>query len=319
MRGLRRVSAIILLFLSDQALAAGITECTQYANEAVATAQEVRDLSCGFDVNHPQWSQNREAHLRWCRNAEQSSVDHEIDARRRSIGFCRVCRAYTNSAVSAANDNVRLGCGQSGSKWSTDPAAHFNWCMGLQDYSVQDLGLSTIEHNPGSFAHKYLEAPTGERVVAIERCKIQKAKQPLQASTKTYSPDRERFGASASTDVSKVKSPDSLAKRRSKTQVESAKLRKSDVGKELRSSENSVRRSAPCVGGGHPCASSRSESRSSGSAMDRLGGGATSMPDSAGAGAASRSRPTAPTARSGGTSTPAAVINSDGFTPQQLR
>ncbi len=215
--------AVALFFAAcGSALGAGITECTQYSNEAVATAHEVRNLNCGFDLSHPQWSTNREAHMRWCRNAEASSVEHELNARRRSIRFCRVCRAYSNAAVAAALDNERLQCGKSGPDWSTDPASHFNWCMGLEDNYVRGAGFSATHEPEGGFSREYLEPTTGDRTMKIERCKIRTTKQPLQAA-RPYSP-REKSGASKSSSAAKAHNPESLKRKRSGKEADVARV-----------------------------------------------------------------------------------------------
>jgi len=294
MQKLGLLALALFSVVCGSAFGAGIIECTQYANEAVDTAHEVRNLSCGFDLNHPQWSTNREAHMRWCRGAEESSVEHERNARRRSIRFCRVCRAYSNLAVNAAQENERLQCGKSGPDWSTDPGTHFNWCMGLQDYNVRDFGFSTGTYEPEvSFSREYLEPKTGDRAMEIERCKIRNTKQPLEAAA----PSKPELAKPLSSVRSNrtLTMPSGPGARRYSTgnsEVLGAK-RKSKSGKELRSPQTSVKRTAPCIGEhGHPCGGSRGVLRPG--VLENDGGFGTQGPAATGTRASSPSvfRPT---------------------------
>ena len=41
------------------------------------------------------------------------------------------CLDYASKAVAAANDNVQLGCGNSGPRWTTANDEHLDWCLSL--------------------------------------------------------------------------------------------------------------------------------------------------------------------------------------------
>jgi hypothetical protein len=56
-RGVRfAVVGAALFAVVRSALAAGPDTCDPYVAQAVAAAAEVRQLDCGFDLTHPQWS-----------------------------------------------------------------------------------------------------------------------------------------------------------------------------------------------------------------------------------------------------------------------
>jgi hypothetical protein len=110
------LTAIVsMLPLSSPASAA--SGCAAYTAEAIEAANKVRELSCGFDLNNPQWSTNPDHHLRWCRFASQDSVVHETYNRRDKVNECSVCRGYANAAMAAIEVNQKLQCGFKGPAW----------------------------------------------------------------------------------------------------------------------------------------------------------------------------------------------------------
>jgi hypothetical protein len=45
--------------------------------------------------------------------------------------YVAFCQDYMTKAVAAAAENQSLGCGKGGARWTTDAAAHLDWCVGL--------------------------------------------------------------------------------------------------------------------------------------------------------------------------------------------
>jgi hypothetical protein len=158
----------ILLFSAKPADAASGPVCDAYVEKAVKAAKDVRTLACGFDLGHPQWSTDPNVHRRWCRSADQDSVNAQSSDREYRLLVCRTCRAYTNAATKAAADNVIYGCGFTGPRWDTDPKNHFNWCMGLKAKDPVMLGVVHL-WKPLSIS---LNPETSARTQAIEECKL---------------------------------------------------------------------------------------------------------------------------------------------------
>jgi hypothetical protein len=48
-----------------------------------------------------------------------------------AISPAAFCASYADEAVASANENISLNCGGGGGRWTTDRAAHVNWCLGL--------------------------------------------------------------------------------------------------------------------------------------------------------------------------------------------
>ena len=95
---------------SETARAADDRTCDAYAAEAVAKARLVRDKNCGYDLSNPQWSLDFGAHVRWCLNAESSSVDTERANRELKSDLCEACRAYAISAAATVARAVDQKC-----------------------------------------------------------------------------------------------------------------------------------------------------------------------------------------------------------------
>ena len=125
--------AITALILgSEPAFSAGAATCNFYAREAVAKAEGMQAMGCGYEADDPRWTTDRNAHARWCRAAAQGTVDEESTRRRGLMRLCQICRAYADLAAARAADNVNLKCQSSGPRWNINAAAHFAWCMGLR-------------------------------------------------------------------------------------------------------------------------------------------------------------------------------------------
>lgn len=114
-------------------------ECRDYAEEAVTTAREARDLGCGF--SGPRWSQRYGEHYSWCLSATRDQVRAERTGRAADMRSCRggtdggggdraeACRDYAEEAVSQIADARRRNCGFSGARWQGGYNVHYNWCM----------------------------------------------------------------------------------------------------------------------------------------------------------------------------------------------
>jgi len=105
----------------------------------VAAANEVIKLGCEYDLTNPQWSTDFQAHMRWCRFAEQGSVDQEKANRASQLNHCKSCADYAVKAVGTANELNKIKvCVQNPGdpRWSTDQAAHRKWCLQANDDSV---------------------------------------------------------------------------------------------------------------------------------------------------------------------------------------
>jgi hypothetical protein len=171
---LRLLGAAITLLLSVvQLQAAGAPTCGAYAREAAAKAQGVRAFNCGYTLNDPRWSTDRNKHQRWCSKAPRESVLSESVLRRAQIETCQMCRSYANLAVAAAIDNGKMKCGFTGPRWSELAPAHFGWCMQLRESAGE-----TISAEEASFKairekmEKSMRPETSDRVLGIEECKL---------------------------------------------------------------------------------------------------------------------------------------------------
>jgi len=114
--------------------------CQAYAKEAVAQQKANKMHSCG--LRGGAWSEDYAAHFSWCMGASQSARNAENNARNQQLAGCLQaqktaadkaakdqCAAYANFAVQQAKENTQRRCGNTGSRWSTNWQAHFNWCM----------------------------------------------------------------------------------------------------------------------------------------------------------------------------------------------
>jgi hypothetical protein len=155
--------------------------CNAYADEALKIAGRVRELACGFDFGHPQWSQDRNVHFDWCVNSRIETIDHERDERRNKLSRCGECRDYATAAAFQGRLNEELKCGFSGPQWSRDPAPHFGWCMDLEPfvpdttwYPFVIFGATPLQSPETEDPHLINE--DGARSQAIEECRLKRQK-----------------------------------------------------------------------------------------------------------------------------------------------
>jgi hypothetical protein len=196
------IVASMLFVTAGDGHAAGIGVCEAYVAESMAAAQKVRDLQCGYDLDHPQWSQDPEVHLRWCRASRDESVDEENINRRAGVSNCQTCRAYSDQALAAADVNEKLGCGFTGPRWSTDPNVHFGWCMGVRGpHSGGVVGAIAGLTGPSEMT---LDPESAERDREAAQCRVNKESKPksttssLQTRSKSSTPAKPRSGSTTS-------------------------------------------------------------------------------------------------------------------------
>lgn len=168
---------LVGLFIVAAGNALGATGCDTYVTQALDGAREVRFLECGYDLAHPQWSTDANIHRRWCRFANQESVDRESRVRESQLQRCRLCRGYTNAAMTAIRDNRRFRCGFTGPAWVENSSSHFGWCMGLSSQTVTNLFWVLIDP---SLVDRVVASETGARNNAIEQCKVQRTAEEIR-------------------------------------------------------------------------------------------------------------------------------------------
>jgi hypothetical protein len=170
--------------------------CDGYAAEAHDAAKKVRQLSCGYDLKHGQWSEINARHLDWCLKSAPDSIDHETDQRRRKVEFCATCRKYSNQAMETIRSAKQNACTTSGGRrWSDDEKVHFGWCMSLEE--ARDWGRPWSHVTGGE---------QGAREHELGSCLVNLSKQPLvtlprEPSAKTKKKVPRAQGAAATNPV----------------------------------------------------------------------------------------------------------------------
>jgi hypothetical protein len=122
-------------------------KCDGYAAQAVETVNAVLDYGCGYDLDNPRWSTDRNVHRQWCMAARDESVDLETARRGVHRMECRLCRDYSADALSALSVMSKNKCSfdPSSPRWSGDGNAHFSWCMRNIPSSTGGFGRVTGE------------------------------------------------------------------------------------------------------------------------------------------------------------------------------
>jgi hypothetical protein len=168
-----------LLLQAGAARAADTKTCDAYVKEATAKAQGIRQFNCGFDVNDPRWSSDRNGHAAWCKTADKEMVARESTLRRGEIKLCQTCRNYAALAVAAAADNVSRKCGYDGPRWGSAPEAHFGWCMAQHTRPAADeKDLIAAEKDALAKLPVALNPETGRRAVLIALCRRRPMTEP---------------------------------------------------------------------------------------------------------------------------------------------
>ena len=139
--------------------------CRLYANQAVKDNEDNIKLGCRY--TGPEWQSIFGAHYGWCMRLRADVLTSATDAQKNSRGAAMTicfCHDYARQAVKAAKENVSLGCGFTGARWTDQHASHNNWCRSL---------------SPHSRAHIDEERA---RTQDLQRCKQDKIKQGAKTS-----------------------------------------------------------------------------------------------------------------------------------------
>jgi hypothetical protein len=173
---MRKTSCVALLamalILPNAARATDAKTCDAYVKEATAKAQGIRQFNCGFDVNDPRWTTERNGHAAWCKTADKETVEREATLRRGEIKLCQTCRTYAVLAVAAAADNVSRKCGYDGPRWGSAADAHFDWCMAQYARPAADeKDRVAAEKDALAKLPTALNPETGRRAILIALCR----------------------------------------------------------------------------------------------------------------------------------------------------
>jgi hypothetical protein len=165
--------AMALLLPAGAARGADAATCNTYVREAVAKAQAVRRLDCGYALNDPRWAAGQAGHARWCKAASKEAIVTETAHRRGQFKLCQLCRSYADLATAAAADNANAKCGFSGARWSANAGDHFGWCKatGNTDDAAKAIAAGSYAAVTAALEQS-LGVETGERTLSIARCKL---------------------------------------------------------------------------------------------------------------------------------------------------
>lgn len=129
--------AIACLMPIAPAAASPDLNCNAYARAAVAQNQQNLAQNCGFTDGR--WSNDSQGHFAWCvaPATTMANLVAEDTARQEALTECanraveaqQACQLYAQSAVGDSAAATAQACGFGGGAWSTDYAAHFNWCL----------------------------------------------------------------------------------------------------------------------------------------------------------------------------------------------
>ena len=160
LRGVIRAGSIVLFVAipAGEAGAGDPAQCTQYAQKAVEQGQQAVAAGCNF--SGPRWQASYQQHYDWCLAVPPEAANFETQARETELAKCtqggetmaplqpgtlqpaqplppgelqttkQACADYAKAAVAQVAENVKLGCGFSGGRWSSDYQTHYNWCLG---------------------------------------------------------------------------------------------------------------------------------------------------------------------------------------------
>lgn len=149
-------------------------QCGNYGKEAAAQAQRSDELKCGFGgKDDPRFWNDPNAHARWCVGAKPESVNAEKAGRGHSLSKCAMCRAYSDQANAAAQDNRKFRCGFDGARWSSGDGGpndgHFSWCMNQREHDA--AGFTTFQYGLTEVKQSRLDPETNARTADLKACK----------------------------------------------------------------------------------------------------------------------------------------------------
>lgn len=88
----------------------------------------------------------------------------------------RICSNYTRSAISAQRANLQLRCGYRGNGWTTNPRAHFAWCLKAKlpllkrETAKRNAALNACKKK-SSHCHRYASIARAQQVMNLKsRC-----------------------------------------------------------------------------------------------------------------------------------------------------
>ena len=135
--------------------------CDKYAKGSVEHNNWQLKQNCGYKGDA--WSSDYQYHYKWCVHGDNLKfTSNEFRKRQEAIAKC-ICNPYAKSAVAQNSDNITLGCGYSGSRWSSNHAHHYNWCARGGGNIIESGSWSTfksdrdndLEKCKKSFCDKY--------------------------------------------------------------------------------------------------------------------------------------------------------------------
>ncbi len=163
------VAAILLSPAS--AFADANLNCNAYAGAAIAEVKQNAAESCGFTGNR--WLNDFKAHFDWCAAAgtTMANLVAEDKAREDALTQCankavqaqQACQSYAQLAVGEAAAAAENSCGFSGGGWSSDYAAHFNWCLTASEAARKQENVARANQIAGCLSAKKVAADQAKR------------------------------------------------------------------------------------------------------------------------------------------------------------
>jgi hypothetical protein len=156
-------------------------ECRFFGVAAVNFSQKMRAVAqrapggrCpGHNLLDPFWSTNSIRQLQWCASVPDETVRIRTQEMYRAIEICSYCTTYANIVTSAANDNIKYGCGfknDGDQRWLPDLNYHFVGCAAVKDCS-DDVCISDTS---ADWIRSKLEPIASQVTLAVAECKLEK-------------------------------------------------------------------------------------------------------------------------------------------------
>ncbi len=106
--------------------------CARYARTAVTQNKQNIQRRCGY--TGPVWQSDYGNHYRWCLMVNAATAKAGEQQRVDALNRCRrkpqstFCAHYARTAVAQNQENIRLGCGNTGPRWQSNYDNHYRWC-----------------------------------------------------------------------------------------------------------------------------------------------------------------------------------------------
>ena len=140
--------------------------CRNYATAAVNQQRNNLSRRCGY--RGTRWQTNYANHYNWCIRAPQHARNREHNARVNQLRRCTgggnaaaYCRNYATAAVNQQRANIARRCGYRGTRWQTNYANHYNWCIRSpqsarnREHSARVSDLNRCGRHPGIIRFNY--------------------------------------------------------------------------------------------------------------------------------------------------------------------